>query len=65
MMSHETGYIFEPQLIKSPSNNFQEYFEQFGGLRLSCRSFSVYPPATITQQPLCQDSSVLVFGKGH
>ena len=42
---------FEPQLIKSPEsvsliernegNNSQESFEQFGGLELSFRSFSI------------------------
>ena len=51
----ETGYIFEyiiwatthdvtklDQLIDiNKSNNFQESFEQFGGLELSSRSFSI------------------------
>ena len=40
---------FQPHLIKSPNlatdkskgDNFQESFEQFGGLGPSCRSFSI------------------------
>ena len=42
---------FEPPLIKSPGqligiskdNIFLKSFERFGGLGLSCKSFSIYP----------------------
>ena len=47
---------FEPQATKlgqliyiSKGNNFQESFEQFGGLGLSSRSFSIYQPVPIIQ----------------
>ena len=47
---------FETQLIESPNlanmikcNNFQESFEQFAGLGLSSRSFSLYKPVPIAQ----------------
>ena len=34
----------------SRGNNFQESFEQFEGLRLSSRSFSIQQPAPITYE---------------
>ena len=38
------------QLIDiNKGNNFQESFEQFGGLGLSSRSFSIYQPAPVTR----------------
>ena len=60
---HETGCILEyifwttsrkvtklGQLIDiNKGNNFQESFEQFGGLGLSLRSFSIEQPAPVTQ----------------
>ena len=36
-------------------------FEQFGGLGLSSRSYSIYQPASITQQPILPRFQYLLF----
>ena len=54
---------FEPQLIKSTNliniskgNSFQESFEQFGGVRLSLRSF--WTPGLCRKGPIKKDPSI-------
>ena len=47
-----------PLIDINKGNNFQEFFEQFGGLGLSSRSFLIYNLLQLLNNQLCQDSSL-------
>ena len=63
LLKHTTHHITKLGQLKdiNKGNNFQESFEQFGGLGLSSRSFFNLVTCSNYSITNCQDSSISVF----